>query len=127
MIEKDDIGGSFIVRASSIFLAKNAIFAAKEIGDLNFKNQLYLGDIMEEGCAHISKYAIDELFEAPVTMASVCNPTGTFWKDTYRIDPDIQLPPKEIDRYDFIFFLRMPREKGQLKAFEISFFVCLWD
>ena len=55
MIEKDEGGGGYSVRAGSIVLAKNAIFAANEIGDLNFKNQLYLGDIMEEGVTHISK------------------------------------------------------------------------
>ena len=71
MIEKDESGGGYSVRAGSIVLAKNAIFAANEIGDLNFKNQLYLGDIMEEGVTHISKYTIDAELVAPVTM--VCS------------------------------------------------------
>ena len=30
---------------------------------------------------------------------------------------EIPLPPKEIDRYDLIFLLRMPRDKEQLKTF----------
>jgi replicative DNA helicase Mcm len=119
MIEKDEVGGGgYSVRAGSIVLAKNAIFAANEIGDLNFKNQLYLGDIMEEGVTHISKYTIDARLVAPVTMIAACNPTGTYWKNHDRIEAtEIPLPPKEIDRYDLQFFLRMPREKKQLKAF----------
>ena len=78
MIEKDEVGGGgYSVRAGSIVLAKNAIFAANEIGDLNFKNQLYLGDIMEEGVTHISKYTVDAQLVAPVTMIAACNPSGT--------------------------------------------------
>ena len=68
MIEKDESGGGYNLRVGSIILAKEAIFAANEIGDLNFKNQIYLGDIMEEGVAHISKYTIDAEMIAPVTM-----------------------------------------------------------
>jgi DNA replicative helicase MCM subunit Mcm2 (Cdc46/Mcm family) len=118
MIEKDESGGGYSVRAGSMVLAKNAIFAANEIGDLNFKNQLYLGDIMEEGVTHISKYTIDAQLVAPVTMISACNPIGTYWKYPDHIDPsEIPLPPKEIDRYDLQFFLRMPRDKLELKAF----------
>ncbi|ALI35432.1 MCM2/3/5 family protein [Candidatus Nitrosocosmicus oleophilus] len=118
MIEKDESGGSYSVRAGSMVLAKNAIFAANEIGDLNFKNQLYLGDIMEEGVTHISKYTIDAQLVAPVTMISACNPIGTYWKYPDHIDlSEIPLPPKEIDRYDLQFFLRMPRDRSDLKTF----------
>lgn len=118
MIEKDEGGGGYSVRAGSMVLAKNAIFAANEIGDLNFKNQLYLGDIMEEGVTHISKYTIDAQLVAPVTMISACNPIGTYWKYPDRFDQsEIPLPPKEIDRYDLQFFLRMPRDKSDLKSF----------
>jgi DNA replicative helicase MCM subunit Mcm2 (Cdc46/Mcm family) len=126
MIEKDEVGGGgYSVRAGSIVLAKNAIFAANEIGDLDFKNQLYLGDIMEEGLTHISKYTIDARLVAPVTMIAACNPTGTYWKNPDRIEmSEIPLPPKEIDRYDLIFVFRMPREKEQLKAFAFEISEC---
>src|SRR6185312_4602570 len=125
MIEKDEVGGGYSVRAGSIVLAKNAIFAANEIGDLDFKNQLYLGDIMEEGVTHISKYTIDAQLVAPVTLVSACNPTGTFFKNPDKIDiGEVPLPPKEIDRYDLQFFMRMPREKEQLKAFAADIKEC---
>lgn len=126
MIEKDEAGGgAYSVRAGSIVLAKNAIFAANEIGDLNFKNQLYLGDIMEEGVTHISKYTIDAQLVAPVTMVAACNPVGTYWKHRDRIEAtEIPLPSKEIDRYDLQFFLRMPREKEQLKYFASEIAKC---
>src|SRR4051794_18565989 len=119
MVEKEeDGGGGYSVRAGSIVMAKNAIFAANEIGDLNFKNQLYLGDIMEEGVAYISKYTVDAQLVAPVTMIAACNPTGTFWKYSDKIEStEIPLPPKEIDRYGLQFFLRMPRDREQLKEF----------
>lgn len=118
MIEKDESGGGYSVRAGSIVLAQSAIFAANEIGDLNFKNQLYLGDIMEEGVTHISKYTIDAQLVAPVTMISACNPIGTYWKYLDHIDPsEIPMPPKEIDRYDLQFFMRMPRDESDLRLF----------
>ena len=73
---------------------------------------------MEEGVTHISKYTIDAQLVAPVTMVAACNPKGTYWKYPDKIEIDeIPLPPKEIDRYDLIFFLRMPREREQLKEF----------
>ena len=123
MIEKDESGGGYNLRVGSIILAKEAIFAANEIGDLNFKNQIYLGDIMEEGVAHISKYTIDAEMIAPVTMIAACNPVGTYWKYEDHIElSEIPLPPKEIDRYDLHFFLRMPRDRETLTEFaeEIS-------
>jgi replicative DNA helicase Mcm len=123
MIEKDESGGGYNLRVGSIILAKDAIFAANEIGDLNFKNQIYLGDIMEEGIAHISKYTIDAEMIAPVTMIAACSPVGTYWKYEDHIElSEIPLPPKEIDRYDLHFFLRMPRDKETLTEFaeEIS-------
>ena len=55
MIEKDESGGGYNLRVGSIILAKEAIFAANEIGDL-------------KGVAHISKYTIDAEMIAPVTM-----------------------------------------------------------
>lgn len=125
MIEKDENGGGYSVRAGSIVLAKNAIFAANEIGDLDFRNQLYLGDIMEEGVTHISKYTIDAQLVAPVTMIAACNPTHTYWKHSDRIEQtEIPLPPKEIDRYDLKFFMRMPREKEQLYSFASEMVEC---
>ena len=118
MIEKDESGGGYNLRVGSIILAKDAIFATNEIGDLNFKNQIYLGDIMEEGVAHISKYTIDAEMIAPVTMIAACNPVGTYWKYEDHIElSEIPLPPKEIDRYDLHFFLRMPRDKENLTEF----------
>ena len=59
MIEKDESGGHITLELALSPPAKDAIFGTNEIGDLNFKNQIYLGDIMEEGVAHISKYTID--------------------------------------------------------------------
>ncbi|HET7284910.1 MAG TPA: hypothetical protein VFI70_09515 [Nitrososphaeraceae archaeon] len=118
MIEKDEIGGGYNLRIGSIPLAKNSIFGANEIGELNFKNQLYLGDIMEEGVANVSKYTIDADIIAPVTMISACNPSGTNWKFDNHIElTEIPLPLKELDRYDLPFFLRMPRDPRLLKEF----------
>ncbi len=115
MIEKDENGGGYNLRIGTIILAKNAMFAANEIGDLDFKQQHYLPDIMEEGVAYISKYTIDAEMVAPVTMIAACNPTGGTWKYPDRIElTEIPIPLKEIDRYDLIFVLRMSRDKETL-------------
>src|SRR6185437_4347814 len=71
------------------------------------------------------KYTIDAQLVAPVTLVSACNPTGTFFKNPDKIDiGEVPLPPKEIDRYDLQFFMRMPREKEQLKAFAAEIKEC---
>jgi DNA replicative helicase MCM subunit Mcm2 (Cdc46/Mcm family) len=125
MVEKDDVGGGYNLRVGSIPLAKNAIFAANEIGELNFRNQLYLGDIMEEGVTTISKFTIDAEIIAPVTMIAACNPIGTNWKFADHIEmTEIPLPIKEIDRYDLHFFMRMPREKQALIEFDKEITKC---
>ena len=56
-------------------------------------------------------------------MIAACNPVGTYWKYEEHIElSEISLPPKEIDRYDLHFFLRMPRDRDTLTEFaeEIS-------
>jgi replicative DNA helicase Mcm len=56
------------LRLGPIPLAKNAICAINEIGSMNFEDQRFLLDIMEEGRFTIDKYGIHQEIDSPTTI-----------------------------------------------------------
>ncbi|HEY9387482.1 MAG TPA: hypothetical protein VIP70_10615 [Nitrososphaeraceae archaeon] len=102
MIDKEN--ENTILRLGPIPLAKNAICAINEIGSMNYVDQHFLLDIMEEGKFTIDKYGIHQDIDSPTTIIATSNPHGAYWRESHRIaDEEIPVIRTLLDRLDQIY------------------------
>ena len=93
-----------VLRLGPIPLSKNAICAINEIGSMNFEDQRFLLDIMEEGKFTIDKYAIHQEIDSKTTIIATANPNTAYWKDSIRItNEEIPVARALLDRFDQVF------------------------
>ena len=83
IVSKED--ESYVLRLGPVPLAKEAICAVNELGKINFEDQAYLLDTMEEGEFTINKYGINARIRSPTVIIASANPVNSCWKDNDRI------------------------------------------
>ena len=106
------------LRLGPVPLAKEAICAVNELGKINFEDQAYLLDTMEEGEFTINKYGINARIRSPTVIIASANPVNSCWKDNDRIDLDeIPVIKPLIDRFDLMFVFRTSRDEGAIREY----------
>ena len=102
----DKENDSLVLRLGVIVLSKNSICAINEISSLNFEEQGYLIDILEEGRLTLDKYGIHYEIDSPTSIIATANPNGISWKNTSISKDDIPIVKNLLDRFDQIYEFR---------------------
>ena len=92
-----------ILRISTAPQARNAICAINEIGRMDYQNQAFLLDIMEEGGFSVNKYGLHIQIESPTTIIATSNPLNSEWNDHYKIShSEMPILKPLLDKFDQI-------------------------
>jgi DNA replicative helicase MCM subunit Mcm2 (Cdc46/Mcm family) len=88
---------------------------------MNFEDQRFLLDIMEEGRFTIDKYGIHQEIDSPTTIIATANPHGAYWKESYKIGNE-QIPVANalIDRFDQIYGFTDSQSEEEIKQYAES-------
>lgn len=107
------------LRIGPIPQAKFAICAINEISSMNYEDQAYLLDIMEEALFTINKYGINALINSPTTIIASANPiNNSKWNDAAKINiNEIPAIRPLIDRFDLIFTMRPVTQEKHLREY----------
>ena len=108
-----------VLRIGPVPQAKFAICALNEIGRMNYEDQAYLLDIMEEGRFTINKYGFNSIIDSPTTIIASANPTNNSkWNDDNKINfNEIPVIRPLIDRFDLTFIIRPITEEENLREY----------
>ena len=106
------------LRLGPVPLAKNAICALNEFGNMPFEDQAHILDAMEEGEFTMSKYAINMKIISPTVIIASTNPTSSYWKDNEKMSTN-ELPISKtiLDRFDLILTFRTTREEKAIREY----------
>ncbi len=121
----------YFLRYGSIPLSNGAICALNEIGRMNFEDQGFLLDVMEEGSFTINKYGINARIKSSTVIVATSNPIGSTWdknngSDTNGYDDDdngkidiskIPLLNPVLDRFDLVFVLKTIKDKKEYREY----------
>ena len=101
VIDKEN--DSTILRIGAAPQARNAICAINEIGRMDYQNQAFLLDIMEEGGFSVNKYGLHIQIRSPTTIIATSNPLNSEWNDHYKIShSEMPILKPLLDRFDQI-------------------------
>ena len=93
-----------LLRLGAVPQARGAICAINEIGRMDYEDQGFLLDVMEEGSFTVDKYGIHVNIRSPTTIIATANPTGIKWNDPFKIDSsEIPVLRTLIDRFDQVY------------------------
>lgn len=93
-----------LLRLGAVPQARGAICAINEIGRMDYEDQGFLLDVMEEGSFTVDKYGIHVNIKSPTTIIATANPTGVKWNDPFKIDSsEIPVLLTLLDRFDQIY------------------------
>lgn len=106
------------LRLGPVPLARNAICALNELGNMPFEDQAHILDVMEEGEFTITKYAINAKIPSPTVIIASSNPTTSYWKDNEKMSID-ELPISKtlLDRFDLLFTFRTTRDEKAIRRY----------
>lgn len=115
IVDRDE-GGAITLRTGPIPQAKGAIAALNEIGMMQYEDQGYLYDIMQEQEFTTNKHGRWFHIDAPTAIIASGNPIGGSWRserdDTVSVDKIPTVKPL-LDRFPLIFIFKDDRsEKG---------------
>ncbi|MDN5868451.1 MAG: AAA family ATPase, partial [Candidatus Nitrosocosmicus sp.] len=129
----------YFLRYGSISLSNGAICALNEIGRMNFEDQGFLLDVMEEGSFTINKYGINARIKSSTVIVATSNPLGSTWNkntgfDSNGYDDDngkidlskIPLLNPVLDRFDLVFVVQTIKDEqeyrkyAQIKTIQVS-------
>ena len=83
--------------------ARDAICAINEIGRMDFQDQAFLLDVMEEGGFSVDKYGLHIRIRSPTTIIATSNPLNSEWNDHYKIShSEMPILKPLLDRFDQI-------------------------
>ncbi len=100
-------GGAASLMVGPIVMAKNAICAINELGQMPREEQKHLLDCMEEDGFHLAKYGFSTFIEAHPSVIAAANPVKNTWQNSQSITLDeFPLSPQTIQRFDLIFVFR---------------------
>ena len=74
-----------ILRLGAVPQARGAVCCVNEIGRMDYEDQGFLLDVMEEGSFTVDKYAIHLRIKSATTIIATANPTGMRWNDPFKI------------------------------------------
>jgi DNA replicative helicase MCM subunit Mcm2 (Cdc46/Mcm family) len=93
-----------ILRLGAVPQARGGICAINELGQMDYQDQAFLLDSMEEGEFTIDKYAIHIRIKPPTTVVATTNPIGFKWNDPYKVsNTEMPIMRPLLDRFDQIF------------------------
>jgi replicative DNA helicase Mcm len=122
IVSKDE-GGAITLRTGPIPQAKGAIAALNEIGLMQFEEQGYLLDIMEEQEFTTNKHGRWFHIDAPTAIMASGNPIGGSWKsnhnDVVSVDKIPAVKPL-LDRFPLTFIFRDDRSEKGLHEFAVK-------
>ncbi|WP_148687353.1 AAA family ATPase [Candidatus Nitrosocosmicus hydrocola] len=73
----------YFLRIGAIPLSHGSICALNEIGRMNYEDQGFLLDVMEEGSFTINKHGINAKVNSSTVIVATSNPMGSSWKKYY--------------------------------------------
>ena len=92
-----------ILRIGAAPQARDAICAINEIGRMDFQDQAFLLDVMEEGGFSVDKYGLHIRIRSPTTIIATSNPLNSEWNDHYKISySEMPILKPLLDRFDQI-------------------------
>jgi replicative DNA helicase Mcm len=92
------------LRLGAVPQARGAVCCINEIGRMDYENQGFLLDVMEEGSFTVDKYAIHVEIKSATTIIATANPTGMRWDDPLKIsNTEIPVLGTLLDRFDQIY------------------------
>ena len=92
-----------ILRIGAAPQARNAVCAINEIGRMDFQDQAFLLDVMEEGEFSVDKYGLHIRIRSPTTIIATSNPLNSEWNDHYKIShSEMPILKPLLDRFDQI-------------------------
>lgn len=115
-------GESAILRLGPIPFSKGAICALNELGRMSFDDQAPLLEVMEEGRFTFDKYGMSGDIRSPTVIIGSANPTTSEWRSDSANDGKIDLNDIPVilpllDRFDYMFTIRISREKDVIREY----------
>jgi DNA replicative helicase MCM subunit Mcm2 (Cdc46/Mcm family) len=74
-----------ILRLGAVHQARDTVCCINEIGRMDYEDQGFLLDVMEEGSFIFDKYAIHLKVKSATTIIATANPMGMKWNDPFKI------------------------------------------
>jgi DNA replicative helicase MCM subunit Mcm2 (Cdc46/Mcm family) len=112
--EKEGDSGA-VLRAGAATLANNAICFIDEIGTMNYEDQNQFLSLMENGYFNFNKLGIRQRIEANTSFIVTANPMTGDWQNSQKVSQDeIPLKAQLLDRLDFSFIFRRPRDVKEI-------------
>lgn len=119
IVDKEKEGRS--LKLGPIPLAKGSVCALNEIGTMNFVEQDFLLDIMEEGEFTINKYGINATIKSPTTIiasANIINSGNSNNEDSDSIQPSqIPLTRPILDRFDLVIVFKENKNEQDVEQY----------
>ena len=95
-----------VLRLGPIPLSEDGLCAINEIGSMNFEDQRFLQDVMEEGRFTIDKYGIHLDISARTTIIATANPYRVDWLAPKADKNEMPIRKELLDRFDLILVVR---------------------
>lgn len=93
-----------MLRLGAVAQARGAVCGINEIGSMDYEDQGFLLDVMEEGSFTVDKYAIHYEIKSATTIIATANPTRMRWSDPLKIsNAEIPVLVTLRDRFDQIY------------------------
>jgi replicative DNA helicase Mcm len=116
IVSKED--ENYVLRLGPASLARGTFCAVNELGRIQYEDQVYLLDLMEEGEFTINKHGVNARIRAPTTIIASANPINGNWKDDDKIDlNEIPAIKPLIDRFDLLFIFRTPKDPRDIREY----------
>lgn len=114
----DKEGDSKVFRIGAVPLAKGGICVINEIGTMDYSDQSYLLDIMEEGHTTVNKYGMNIEIHSPTTIIATANPIGGLWKDQDNISTsEMPILRTLVDRCDQVYNFKTETDQKILRTY----------
>lgn len=84
IVSKED--ERYVLRLGPASLARGTFCAVNELGRIQYEDQAYLLDLMEEGQFTINKHGINARIKTPTTIIASANPINGNWKYDEKVD-----------------------------------------
>lgn len=120
----------YLLRCGSIPLSNGAICALNEIGRMNYEDQGFLLDVMEEGHFTINKHGINAGIRSSTVIIATSNPIGSTWNKNNGFDTSgyednndkvdiskIPLLNPVLDRFDMVFVVKTIKDEKEYREY----------
>lgn len=103
----------YFLRIGAIPLSHGSICALNEIGRMNYEDQGFLLDVMEEGSFTINKHGLNAKVNSSTVIVATSNPIGSSWKKPYENNDRTGYGEnsKNFNRYDDLYIDKIDLSK----------------